>query len=81
MPAKLALDPEPLDPQEAITCVAGDTIPEASVSILNGHIARITRAQISGDKQALIVTQRLWRIRGQLFRTALAGHFVMACSV
>ena len=65
MPSQLCLEPEPMD-GEAVSCKAGHTIAEASVTITNGHGSRITKAVIAGDKQNLVVTQRLWRFLGEV---------------
>ena len=57
--------PQPTQSQGPITVTAGHTISEASITVLNGHGSKLVRAFVAGDKQALTVTQRLWRLIGE----------------
>ncbi|KAK9820414.1 hypothetical protein WJX72_010046 [[Myrmecia] bisecta] len=49
-------------PAEALQLVAGDSLPETSITLLNGAKQRIVRALIGGQKRSLVVVQNLWRL-------------------
>ncbi len=41
---------------------AGDYIPETTLSVLNGAGQKMTKGQFAGERAAVVVTQRLWRL-------------------
>ena len=62
MPSALRLEPLKLATGKVLECAAGDTLPETTLSILNGAGQRMTKGQFGGERAALVVTQRLWRL-------------------
>lgn len=59
LPSVLRIEPIKLTTGKTMV-KAGEAIPESSVSIVNGHGAKLTKAFFNGEKQSLSVVQRLW---------------------
>lgn len=59
LPSVLRIEPMKLTTGN-LTVTAGDSVPESSVSIVNGHGAKLSKAFFNGEKQSLTVIQRLW---------------------
>jgi hypothetical protein len=47
---------------EALEFAAGDAVPDAIVAVLSGAGQRLVRAHVGGERVALTVTQRLWKL-------------------
>ena len=48
----------------------GTTIPEVSVSVLNGFGSKTTRGTVGGERQAFSVVQQLWHTHGMILPQA-----------
>ena len=60
MATSLRIEPMRLATGQVLEFVAGDTVPEASVSVLNGSGQRMLKTAFTNEK--VVVTQRLWRL-------------------
>jgi hypothetical protein len=45
-----------------VELTAGDTLPETTLSVLNGAGVKMIKAQFAGERAPVVVTQRLWRL-------------------
>lgn len=68
VPASLRLDPMRFATGALTKLAVGASLPDTSIAVLNGAGQRLSRAFLGGQKTALAVTQRLWRLNGQVSR-------------
>jgi hypothetical protein len=62
LPMSLRVEPMRFATGQAVEMVAGDDVPETSIAVLNGSGQKLVRAFYNGEKQAVMVTQKLWRL-------------------
>jgi hypothetical protein len=62
IPSALRLEPMRFAAGRVLPFTAGDVIPETTASIMNGAGQRLIKAFFGGEKQSLVVTQKLWRL-------------------
>ena len=72
MPASLRLEPMRFATGNAVDLIAGGTLPETSVSVINGGGQKVVRSVLCGKKQNFTIVQRLWRLNTQSGRAAVA---------
>ncbi len=58
------VEPLQLATGKTLELCAGDALPETTISVLNGAGQKMTRGQFAGERAAVVVTQRLWRLAG-----------------
>ena len=61
-PAALSVEPLKLAPGAVLRLTAGQAVPAAEVSVVDGARKQITRALLGGEVHNLEVKQRLWRM-------------------
>lgn len=76
LPMSLRVEPMRFATGQVVEMVAGDDVPETSIAVLNGGGQKLVRAFYNGEKQALMVTQKLWRLphEGAALPSGAAGE-------
>lgn len=62
LPMLLHVEPMKFATGQAVTLYAGDPVPETTVTVKNGSGQTLTRSTYNGERQSLVVVQRLWML-------------------
>jgi hypothetical protein len=62
LPGALRVEPMRFATGQALEFAAGDAVPETSVVVMSAGGQRLVRSFYDGEKQTVVVTQRLWRL-------------------